>query len=189
MSDDQNIQDDDLDIDESSEEAKPQRKGAFLSPLIIRILIIFAAVLSMIFVAVIVFIIGSQIIKVRSPDVRPDAWDEQILKTKREQLEYMEIPDPFRQQLQDGKMIQLKITLGYKSKDRALQQELSQIKPEIRDIIIKHLSHLKSTDFADIDSGGSALEKLEEDFLKQINRILNSGKVERILFQEYTLMQ
>jgi len=189
MSDDQNIQDDDLDIDESSEEAKPQKKGAFLSPLIIRILIIIAAVLSMFFVAVIVFIIGSQIIKIRSPEVRPDAWDEQILKTKREQLEYMELPDPFRQQLLDGKMIQLKITLGYKSKDSALQQELSQIKPEIRDLIIKHLSHLSSDYFVDVESSGSSLEKLEEDFLKQINRILNNGKVERILFQEYTLMQ
>jgi len=186
---DENIQDEDLDIDESAAESKPQKKGSLFSPFLIRILIIVASVLGMIFVSIIVFIIGAQFIKVKSPDVRPDGWDEQILKTERTQLEYMEVEDPFRQQLLDGKMIQLKITLGYKMKDKALQQELSQIKPEIRDIIIKHLSHLSSEYFVDMESGGSSLEKLEEDFLKQINRLLNTGKVQRILFQEYTLMQ
>lgn len=190
MADEQNLQDEDIELDESSsEESKVKKKGALLSPFIIRILLIVASLLSMIFVSIIVFIIGSQVIKIRSPEVRPDAWDEEILKTKREQLEYMEISDPFRQQLLDGKMIQLKITLGYRAKDKKLQQELSQIKPEIRDIIIKHLSHLSSEYFVDRESGGTALEKLEEDFLKQINRLLNTGKVERILFQEYTLMQ
>jgi len=63
---------------------------------------------------------------------------------------------------------------------------LSQIKPEIRDIIIKHLSRLKSDYF--VDKEGASLDKLEEDILKQVNRIVNDGKIDRMLFQEYTLM-
>lgn len=191
MADEPNVKDDEIELGEEAEaeESKIKKKGLFFSPFIIRILLIVATILGMIFISIIVFIIGSQVIKVRAPEVRPEAWEEEIIKTKREPLEYMELTEPFRQQLLDGKMIQLKISLAYKAKNKKLQQELSQIKPEIRDIIIKHISHLSSDYFVDKESGGSALERLEEDFLKQINRILNTGKVERILFQEYTLMQ
>ena len=187
MADEQNF-DDDIDIEDSVSETS-KKKGSFLSPFLVRILMIVALVVAMIIIAVVVSAIVFKVVGSRSPQVRPDSWmDDQIVKTKTIHYEYLELEDPFRQQLMDGKMIQLKITLAYKAKDKALQQELSQIKPEIRDIIIKHLSHLKSEDFVDAKSGGSALEKLEMDFLKQINRILNTGRVERILFQEYTLM-
>jgi flagellar basal body-associated protein FliL len=180
-----NVEDQGLDIEESSE--APRKKGPLLSPLIIRILLIVALVLSIIFISIIVYIIFRGVEKAYGPQTRPDVWSEDdIRKPPTQHLEYMDISEPFRQRLLDGKMIQLKITLGYKAKDKALQQEISQIKPEIRDIIIKHLSRLNSSDF--VDESGSSLEKLEEDFLKQINRILNSGKVERVLFQEYTLM-
>jgi flagellar basal body-associated protein FliL len=32
------------------------------------------------------------------------------------------------------------------------------------------------------------LSKLEDDLVKQINRMLNEGEIEGIFFQEYTLM-
>ena len=184
MSDQQNVTDDGLELEEGAE--APSKKRSFLSPFIIRILLIAALLIAIILIAVIVFIVGSSIVKPTGARIRPDEWGQDIHRSKIMHLDYLILEEPFRQQLLDGKMIQLKITLGYKAKDKKLQQEISNIKPEIRDIVIKHLSHLRSDYF--VDEMGSSLEKLEEDFLKQINRILNNGKVERILFQEYTLM-
>ncbi|HOV12682.1 MAG TPA: flagellar basal body-associated FliL family protein [Spirochaetota bacterium] len=159
------------------------KKGGFLSPFLVKILGIAAMVIAMIIVATIVSIIVINIAKPSSggsslPDV------EDIKRTSVTHLEYLKFEDAFRQQLVDGRMIQLKIALGYKPKDKPLQTELSQIIPELRDIIIKQLSRLRSEYFAD----ENALDRLEEDLLKQINRIVNTGKVERIYFQEYTLM-
>jgi flagellar FliL protein len=183
VSDQENIVEEELDLEESSE--LPQKKGPFLSPLIIRLLLIIAAIIVVILIAVIVFIVGS---KLASPIgiTRFDELGDEIHRPKTMHLEYIVLDDPFRQQLLDGKMIQLKINLGYKAKDKKLQQEISSVIPEIRDIIIKQLSRMRSDDFT--DASGTSLEKLEEDFLKQINRILNNGKIERILFQEFTLM-
>lgn len=187
MADEQNLADEEIDIDESAAEPS-KKKGSFLSPFLVKILLIIAFAVGTIFLTIIVSLIVVKFVTSRAPQVRPDSWDDQVRNVEVEHYEYLELDEPFRQQLLDGKMIQLKITLAYKSKDKSLQQEISQIKPEIRDIIIKHLSHLSSEDFVDVKSGGSALEKIEADFLKQINRILNSGRIERILFQEYTLM-
>lgn len=187
MADEQNVDDGSFDLDESTESTGGGKKGSLLSPLLVRILMIIALFIVITLVSVLVFIIGSSIVSDRAPTTRPDDWGtEDIKRPETEHLDYLVLENAFRQQLLDGKMIQLKITLGYKSNNKKLQQEISQIKPEIRDIVIKHLSHLKSDYF--VDDTGSSLEKLEEDFLKQINRILNNGKVDRILFQEYTLM-
>ena len=158
------------------------KKGALLSPFIIKILSIVASVIGIIIICILVFIVMSRCTIQTGASNIPQV--ETITRVKRDHHEYLKIEDPFRQQLIDGKMIQLKLSLGYKARDKKIQQELSQIIPEIRDIIIKHLSRLRSEYFAD----ESALDRLEEDLLKQINRILNKGKVERIYFLEYTLM-
>ena len=91
---------------------------------------------------------------------------------------------PFRQQLRDGKMIQVDIALAYAEKNKKLQTELTQNKAQIRDIVIKTLSKLEANYFSDVDP----LSKLEDDLVKQINRMLNEGEIEGIFFQEYTLM-
>lgn len=159
------------------------KKGGLLSPFLVKILGIAATVIGMIIVATIVSIIVINVAKPSSGGTSlPDVED--IKRSSVTHLEYLKFDDAFRQQLVDGRMIQLKIALGYKPKDKPLQTELTQIIPELRDIIIKQLSRLRSEYFAD----ENALDRLEEDLLKQINRIVNSGKVERIYFQEYTLM-
>jgi len=187
MSDDQQNMpgEEDLDLEDSAA-AAPQKKGPLLSPLIIRILLFFALVILIILISIVVVIVFGKVASPQGAKGYPDEWSEDIKRPKAVHLEYLSLEDPFRQQLLDGKMIQLKIDIGYKALDKNLQQELSAIKPEIRDIVIKHLSGLRSDYFT--DTTGTSLEKLEEDLLKQINRILNNGKVERILFQEYTLM-
>ncbi len=185
MSDEQNnIEESSFEVEESTEQ--PRKKGSFFSPLVIRILLIIALIITIIIIAILVFVIGSSITSGKYSKIMPEEWGLDIKRAPVIHLEYIPLEDPFRQQLLDGKMIQLKVTLGYRANNKKLQQEISQIKPEIRDIIIKHLSHMKSDYF--VDESGSSLEKLEEDFLKQINRVLNEGKIERILFQEYTLM-
>ena len=161
----------------------PAKKGGFLSPFIIKILGIAALFISIVIIATIVSIVVINLAKPSSGGTSlPDVDD--IKRSGVTHLEYLKFEDAFRQQLIDGRMIQIKIALGYKPKDKTLQAELSQIIPEIRDIIIKQLSRLKSDYFTD----ENALDRLEEDLLKQVNRIVNSGKVERIYFQEYKLM-
>lgn len=179
------IEEQGLDIEEAGE--APRKKGPILSPFIIRILLIIALVISIIFISIIVYTVFRGIEKSYGPQIRRDIWgEEDIVRPPTEHLDYLDLDEPFRQRLLDGKMLQLKIILGYKAADKKLQAEISKIKPEIRDIIIRQLSHLKSDYF--VDESGSSLEKLEEDFLKQINRIINSGKIDRIYFQEFTLI-
>ncbi|OHD12346.1 MAG: hypothetical protein A2086_13570 [Spirochaetes bacterium GWD1_27_9] len=176
---------DDINLDEEGGESTvtPQKKGGFLSPFIVKILTITAAAIGMIIISFIVAIVVMKASPTGGGGANmPDSESPQ--RTQVEHLEYLKFDDAFRQQLIDGRMIQLKLALGYKSKDKTLQTELSQIIPEMRDIIIKQLSRLRSDYFLD----ENALDRLEEDLLKQINRIVNSGKVERIYFQEYTLM-
>ena len=170
-----------FDKEEGEELQEPQKKGFSVSPFLIKILGIVAAVIGIIIICVIVVIVMSHFMQPAGGSV---AQGEQITKVKREHYEYLNIDDPFRQQLMDGKMVQLKISLGYKSGDKKTQNELSQIIPEVRDIVIKHLGRLRGEYFTD----ENALDRLEEDLLKQINRVLNNGKVEKIFFQEYTLI-
>ena len=186
MSDDQqNAPEEELDLEESAAQT-PQKKGPLLSPLIVRILLFFALIILIILISTVVVVVFSKFVQPTGAKSYPDEWSQDIRRPKTIHLEYIIMDDPFRQQLLDGKMIQLKIILGYKSNDKLLQQEISSVKPEIRDIIIKYLSTKRSDDFN--DSSGNSLDKLEEDLLKQINRILNNGKIDRILFQDFTLM-
>ncbi len=168
---------------EGAEEQQSSKKGFSVSPFLIKILGIVAAVIAVIIICVIVVIVMNNVMVQKGGNVTVSPG-ESITRVKREHHEYLKIDEAFRQQLIDGKMIQVKISLGYKAGDKKTQQELSQIIPEIRDIVIKHLGRLKGEYFND----ENALDKLEEDLLKQINRVLNSGKVEKIYFQEYTLM-
>ncbi len=186
MSDEQNVEEGGLDLEDQSQD-QPRKKGPFLSPLIIRILMIVALLISMVLISIVVVIIGLSLSKGRDIRTMPEEWGQQITRGKVMHLEYLPLEDPFREQLADGKMIQLKITLGYRSDNKKFQQELGSVIPEIRDIVIKQLSHLRSDYFTD-ENGNTSLDRLEEDLLKQINRILNEGKVDRILFQEFTLI-
>ncbi len=168
---------------EGAEEQQSSKKGFSVSPFLIKILGIIAAAVGVIVICVIVVIVMLKVMVPTGGSTNVPQGDT-ITRVKREHHEYLKIDEAFRQQLIDGKMIQVKISLGYKAGDKKTQQELSQIIPEIRDIVIKHLGRLKGEYFND----ENALDKLEEDLLKQINRVLNSGKVEKIYFQEYTLM-
>jgi len=169
--------------EEGSGAQQPKKGGPLLSPFILKILMIVVAVIAVFVISIISSMI---ILNTAKPGAGgADAPDESgITSVKAEHFEYLSFADAFRQQLIDGRMIQLKIALGFRPKEKKLQTELTQIQPELRDIIIKHLSRLKSDYFMQ----ETALDNLQEDLLKQINRIVNSGKVERIYFQEYTLM-
>ncbi len=173
----------DEEVEESSSGQSSKKGGPLLSPFILKILMIVVAVIAVVVISAIVSIL---ILNTAKPGAggadAPSTGD--IARVDTEHFEYLKFEDAFRQQLIDGRMIQLKIALGFKPKDKKLQTELTQIQPELRDIIIKHLSRLKSDYFMQ----ETALDNLQEDLLKQINRIVNSGKVERIYFQEYTLM-
>jgi flagellar basal body-associated protein FliL len=169
--------------EEGSAAPQPKRSGPLLSPFILKILMIFVGVIAVFVISIIAAMV---VLNTAKPGAGgADAPNADGIKTTGvEHFEYLKFEDAFRQQLIDGRMIQLKIALGYKPKDKKLATELSQIQPELRDIVIKHLSRLKSEYFMQ----ETALDNLQEDLLKQINRIINSGKIERIYFQVYTLM-
>jgi len=176
----------DINVDEEDGEstaAAPQKKGGFLSPFLVRILTIAASVIGMVIIATVVAIVVVGAGKQSSGGAgAPEV--EGVKRHEVEHFEHLKIESAFRQQLSDGKMIQLKIALGFKGKDKRLIAELGEITPEIRDIVIRQLTKLNSEYFAE----ETGLEKLEEDLLKQINRVVNNGKIEKIYFEEYTLM-
>ncbi|HBD94202.1 MAG: hypothetical protein A2015_14190 [Spirochaetes bacterium GWF1_31_7] len=178
---------DNLDMEQSDDGgvSSGSKKGSFLNPFIIKVLSGVAAIIG---IVVLVVIVSLLTIRCSSGGTggagRPDDGIVDIRRQKVTHPETLPLDKPFRQQLKDGKMIQLDIALGFKPKNKKLQAELTQNIPQIRDIIIKTLSRLDSDYFKDEDS----LDKLQEDLLKQLNRMLNDGEVERIFFKEYTLM-
>lgn len=184
MADEQQQDDLDINTDDEMSSVGGAKKGSFLNPFIIRILSIVALIITMFIIAILVLIVGSNIMQPRSGGTVTGPETDVIQPRDAEHFEYVNLEDPFRQQLRDGKMIQLDISLGYKKGNKKIQQELTQIVPEIRDIVILYLSRRDSVFFAK----PNALDVLKEDLLKQINRIVNSGKVERIFIEEYTLM-
>ena len=161
---------DNLDMEQSDDGgvSSGSKKGSFLNPFIIKVLSGVAAIIG---IVVLVVIVSLLTIRCSSGGTggagRPDDGIVDIRRQKVTHPETLPLDKPFRQQLKDGKMIQL-----------------TQNIPQIRDIIIKTLSRLDSDYFKDEDS----LDKLQEDLLKQLNRMLNDGEVERIFFKEYTLM-
>lgn len=182
MSDDRN---DDLNIDDSDDGVKSSKKKSFLNPFLIKIL---SGVAGIIAILVLMFIVALVTVKCSSAGTggtgRPDSGLSDIRKPKVEHPMTFDLEKPFRQQLRDGKMIQMNIALAFQARNKKLQMELTQNIPQIRDIIIKTLSRLDSNYFKD----GDALGKLQEDLIKQINRMLNEGEIDAIYFQEYTLM-
>lgn len=179
-------EEEDINIDESEDSGKaPQKKGGFLNPFIIKIL---TGVLGAIGIIVLVIVTSLLTTKCSSSYSggagRPDEGVVDIRKKQVDHPETFVLEKPFRQQLKDGKMLQLNIALAFNSKDKKLQIELTQNVPQIRDIIIMALSRLDGDYFRDPE----ALAKLKEDLLKQINRMLNEGEIEDIYIQEYTLM-
>ena len=187
MADDDN-REDDINIDGGEGEGQPQgqaqKKGGFLSPFLIKILSIIALIILIIVISVITVMVVVNFMKPQSGTALPGEEGQTLVKE--EHLATQKFEDPFRQQLLDGKMLQMKIAIGFKAKDKRLQAELSELVPEMRDIIIKYLSRLSSDYFADPNE--SSLDRLEAELLKQINRIVLEGKVERIYFMEFTLM-
>ncbi|MCG8572532.1 MAG: flagellar basal body-associated FliL family protein [Spirochaetes bacterium] len=176
---------DNINIDDS-EESMPEagaKKGKFLSPFIIRILTIAIVVILWLFGTIVLVMTLMRCTGSAQGSGRDLPQTETVTRQMIEHLMYLPIEDPFRQKLMDGAMVQLKISLGFKD-NKKLQQELTQNIPELRDVVIKQLSRMKSDDFQHSNS----LDELEESLIKQINRIINTGKVERIYFQEYTLM-
>ncbi len=176
---------DDLNMDDGDEVVKTGKKRGGLNPFIIKVL---SGAAGIVMLTVLMVVVSLVTVKCSSTGAsgtsRPDVGITDIRKPKIEHPMTFNLEDPFRQQLHDGKMIQMSITLAFQAKNKKLQMELTQNIPQLRDIIIKTLSKLDSDYFKDTDPLG----KFEEDLIKQINRILNEGEIDAIYFQEYTLM-
>lgn len=183
MSDEKN----DLDMEQGDEgvSSSSGKKGNFLNPFIIKMLSGVAVVIGIVILVVIVSLLTIRCSGGGTGGAgRPDDGVVDIRRQRVIHPETLSLDKPFRQQLRDGTMIQLNISLGFRPNNKKLQMELTQNIPQVRDIIIKTLARLDSDYFKDPD----ALGKLQEDLIKQLNRMLNDGEIERIFFEEYTLM-
>ena len=160
-----------------------ESKKRGLNPFIIKVLTGVAGIVLLITLVVVVCLF---VVKCSSTGTggagTPDNGLTDIRKSRVEHPATLAMDSPFRQQLKDGRMIQVDIQLAYSGDNKKLQTELTQNKAQIRDIVIKTLSKLEANYFSDIDP----LSKLEDDLVKQINRMLNEGEIEGIFFQEYT---
>ncbi|MBO5288221.1 MAG: flagellar basal body-associated FliL family protein [Spirochaetales bacterium] len=177
--------DDNLNNMDDTDGGGMESKKRGLNPFIIKILSGVAGIVLLITLVVVVCLL---VVKCSTTGTggtgTPDNGLTDIRKPHVEHPAILAMDTPFRQQLRDGKMIQVDIALAYAEKNKKLQTELTQNKAQIRDIVIKTLSKLEANYFSDVDP----LSKLEDDLIKQINRMLNEGEIEGIFFQEYTLM-
>lgn len=83
----------------------------------------------------------------------------------------------------DGYNRFLKLRIELEASDVALKQELDARLPQVRDALIVLLSSKQLSDITDFE--GKAL--LKEDILERVNDLLETGKVESVLFTEFVV--
>jgi flagellar protein FliL len=75
--------------------------------------------------------------------------------------------------------------LGFDPANKALQAELSQRAPEIRDIVLRYFISKKANQL----DGASNMQRVKDDLREEINRILAHGKIAEVFFKSYNVVE
>lgn len=75
--------------------------------------------------------------------------------------------------------------LGFDPNNKALQAELGQRAPELRDIVLRYFISKK----ADQLDGAANMQRVKDDLREEINRILAHGKIAEVFFKSYNVVE
>jgi flagellar basal body-associated protein FliL len=184
MSDDQ--QDLNLeDVGGGTEEGMGPRKGGLFSGLLITVLK-WAAVA----VGIIIIVVATVVITMNARDkgrssqglaaVSPEYVD------KSDPLSYTDVIDQIRGQTADETpaIFLLKVSLGFDLNDKVLGTEISARKWEIQDLLLKYVARKTAADL-----NPQQYDAIQADMLNLINRVLQQGKIKRVVFREFSVVK
>ncbi len=173
------------DVGAGAEDAAGPRRGGVFSGLLLTVLK-WAAI----GVGVIILVVTTVVITMNIRDqgrssqglaaVSPDYQD------KAEPLSYTDTIEQIRGQTADETpaIFLLKISLGYDLNDKTIGTEIGQRNREIQDLLLKLVSTKTVAELSP-----QRYDALQTEMMNQINRILQSGKVKRVTFREFSVVK
>ena len=173
------------DVGAGADEGAGPRKGGLFSGLLITILKWAAIAVGLIIVVVATVVITMNIRdKGRSSQglaaVSPEYVD------KADPLSYTDVIDQIRGQTADETpaIFLLKVSLGYELNDKLIGTEIGARKWEIQDLLLKFVAQKTASELNPL-----AYETIQADMMNLINRILQTGRIKRVVFREFSVVK
>lgn len=173
------------DVGGGTEEGMGPRRGGLFSGLLITILKWAAVAVGLIIIVVATVVItmnarekgrSSQGLAAQSPDY----------SDKADPLSYTDVIDQIRGQTADETpaIFLLKVSLGYDLNDKVLGTEVAARKWEIQDLLLKYVAQKTAAEL-----NPQAYNAIQADMMNLINRILQQGKIKRVVFREFSVVK
>ncbi len=96
-----------------------------------------------------------------------------------------QIPDIRGQTADDSPAIfLLRIALGYDTNDKEISVEIGARTPEIQDLVLKYLSQKPASDLV-----AKNYSDMQAELLTQINSLMRTGKVKKVVFRQFSVIR
>lgn len=175
------------DIEETAEEEALEaggRRGRLIGPNMVRALLYIAAALVLIIVSgTIAYVVARRVGATPATDKASP-----MLDTKSKPLLYFEMQS-FSVNTSDtdeAHFLKLTLQLGYQAEGAAsseIQAELSQRRPELRDIVIRIIGTKSYSEMLTQENR----DELREEIRRRINSVLQRGSIQKVVFTEFVL--
>jgi flagellar protein FliL len=78
----------------------------------------------------------------------------------------------------------MQVSLGYDPKDKEVSVEIGERSREIQDLILKYVSSKKAADLST-----SNYDVIQAELLNQINAVMKTGKVKKVMFRTFVVQR
>lgn len=169
----------------AGEPVQAAKKVGFLPAIVIQILKWVALALGAIIFIVTVVVITVKIMGVGSPSVTQQPISKEY-EGKEPIYDWYSNVGEIRGRTADDvpHTIIVEVRIGYKQGDKAMQAELIARTPQIRDIIRRFFTSKKSDELRPTNE-----ENLKLELRDQINNIMTSGKIQKVIFDTFTVIE
>ncbi|RPJ04896.1 MAG: hypothetical protein EHM28_13185 [Spirochaetaceae bacterium] len=167
------------------DEIEVGKKVGFLPAFILKILKWVAIVVGILLLVVIVVVILFNQLSSKSSAYTGDIAVGMEVMPPEEILQYFGNIAEVRGQTADKppQLFTAKVDIGYEKENNALTTELNDRAPRIHNIILIYLSRKQAVDLHMRD------EQLQQELVREVNRILRNGKIKTLLFRELQTFQ
>jgi flagellar basal body-associated protein FliL len=173
------------DVGAGTEEGMGPRRGGLFSGLLITILK-WAAIAVGLVILVVATVVITMNIRDRGRSSQGLAAVAPEYTDKQDPLSYTDVIDQIRGQTADESpaIFLLKVSLGYDLNDKVLGTEISARKWEIQDLLLKYVANRTAGEL-----NPQAYDTIQADMKGIINRVLKAGKIQRVVFREFSVVK
>lgn len=169
----------------AGDQVQAAKKVGFLPAIVIQILKWVALALGAIVFIVTVVIITVQLMGIGSKSVTQQSVSKEY-EGKEPIYDWFANVGEIRARTSDDvpHTVIVDVRIGYKQGDKAMQAELIARTPQIRDIIRKFFTSKRAEDLKPANE-----DNLKIELRDQINNIMTSGKVQKVIFDTFTVIE